>query len=84
MSLDVVSEVWDALKSHIYNNERSEAADTLVNLLVDMDYDADEIRDEFRRDSDIMTALKSYLDQHEIEEEDYDDYEDDEDEDDEW
>ena len=35
MSLDFVAEVWDALRTHIDFNERSDAADTLINLLID-------------------------------------------------
>ena len=35
MSLDFVTEVWDALRSHIDLHERSDAADTLINLLID-------------------------------------------------
>ena len=35
MSLDFVTEVWDALRSHIDLTDRSDAADTLINLLID-------------------------------------------------
>ena len=38
MSLDFVTEVWDALRSHIDLNDRSDAADTLINLLIDNNY----------------------------------------------
>ncbi len=78
MSLDFVAEVWDALRSHIDLNERSDAADTLINLLIDNNYEADEIKDSFRGDKDINTALKYYAEQHDTEEE-YEDYEEDED-----
>lgn len=81
MSLDIVTEVWDALRSHIDILERKDAADTLVNLLVDSGFDADEIKESFRGDKDIGNALKYYLEQNEVEEE-YEEYE--EDDDDEW
>ena len=81
MSLDAVAEVWEALRNHIDLNERKDAADTLVNLLIDNGYDADEIKDSFRGDKEIGKALIYYREQHETEEE-YEDYDDDEDE--EW
>jgi hypothetical protein len=79
MSLNVIVEVWDALKSHIDFNERKDAADTLVNFLIDNGYEADDIKDSFRGDKDIGSALKFYREQHEVEEE-YEEYDDDDDE----
>jgi hypothetical protein len=82
MSLDFVAEVWDALRSHIDFNERSDAADTLINLLIDNNYEADDIKDAFRGDKEMLKALKGYAEQNDVEEE-YEDYEDDTDTD-EW
>ena len=80
MSIDFIAEVWDALRPHVDSNERKDAADTLINLLIDNDYEAADIKEAFRGDKDILGALKFYAEQHEE-----DDYEDDEDEDqDEW
>jgi len=77
MSLDFVAEVWDALRSHIDFNERKDAADTLVNLLIENNYEADEIKDSFRGDKEIAGALKFYAEQHDTEEyEEYDEEED--------
>ena len=79
MSLDFVAEVWDALRNHIDFNERKEAADTLVTLLVENNYEADEIKEAFRGEKEILTALKDYASEHEVEEEyEEDDYEEDE------
>ena len=72
MSLDLITEVWDVLRSHIDFNERSDAADTLVNFLIDSNYEAEDIKDAFRGDKDIISAVKDYLEQHEDEQE-YDD-----------
>ena len=36
MNLNFVAEVWDALRTHIDFNDRSDAADTLINLLIDI------------------------------------------------
>lgn len=81
MSLSIVSEVWEALREHIDFNDRAEAADTLVNYLMDNNYEVDDIKDEFK-DKDITKALKGYAEAH-FQEEDYEDYEEDIDED-EW
>ena len=61
MSLILTNEVWEALRTHIDLNEVKEAADTLVNLLIDNGYDAVDIRDSFS-DKHILNALKYYSD----------------------
>jgi hypothetical protein len=77
MSLDFVAEVWDALRFHIDLNDRSDAADSLINLLIDNNYEADEIKDAFKGDKEMLKALKGYAEQHDTEE--YEDYDEDED-----
>ena len=78
-SLDTIAEVWEALRMHIDLNERKEAADTLVNYLMENNFEASDIKEEFRGDKDIAKALIYYDDQnlHDEEEDDYeDDYDD--------
>ena len=85
MNLDLVAEVWDALKSHIHSTYDIEAAaDTLVNLLIDNNCEAENIKDTFKGDRMIMSELKAYIDQHDAEDEDDDEEFYDADEDDEW
>jgi hypothetical protein len=79
MSLSLISEVWEALRQHIQVDHKSDAADTLVNLLVDSGFDPDEIKQDFRGDKDIANALLYYTEEEEIDEE-YDEESDD----DEW
>ena len=80
MSLDFTVEIWDALRSHVDFNERSDAADTLINLLIDNNYEAEDIKEAFRGDKEVLTALKGYTDAHDVEE--YEEFEhDDQDED---
>ena len=81
MSLDLVAEVWEALREHIDFNERKDAADTLVNFLIDANYEIEDIKDAFR-DKDITSALKGYAEQHFIEEEYDEDFDSDVDEED--
>lgn len=82
MSVDLAQAVWEELKRYIGPLDRSESADALVNLLVDSNFDADEIRTAFRGDAEVKRALQGYLDDNNDEEEiddDDDDQEDDED-----
>ena len=82
MKLDFVAEVWDVLRSHIDFNDRTDAADSLVNLLIDNNYEAEDIKDAFKGDKEMLTALKENL-AHQDTEELYEDYEED-DQDEEW
>lgn len=77
MALDLASEIWSELKRHISTVDRNEAADALVAVLVDNDFDASEIKLAFKNDSAINNALRSYLDEMaedliEIDNEDFD------------
>jgi hypothetical protein len=84
MDLDLVEEIWYALKSHIHSTYDIEAAaDTLVNLLIDNNCEAGDIKDTFKGERVIMSALKAYIDQHDGEDEEDEDF-DDTDDDDEW
>ena len=73
-NLGIVSEAWDVLRSHIDMNDRDDAADNLINLLIDNNYEADEIRNAFRGEKEILNALKNYIAEQEedYDEEDYD------------
>jgi hypothetical protein len=82
MSIDFVAEVWYALRSHIDFNDRTEAADSLVNLLIENNYEAEDIKNAFKGDKEMLTALKENLTDQDIEES-YEDYDED-DQDDEW
>jgi hypothetical protein len=79
MSIEVAAELWGELKRYVNTVDREEAAESVVSLLIDNDYDADEIRDAFKGDSDIKRALTEYLgnDDSVDEEPDDEDYEND-------
>lgn len=78
MAVDIVYEIWKELKRHITTADRAEAADSLVNVLIDNDYDADQIRDAFKGDNDVKRALQSFLDdaEEDLDEEDEEEYDD--------
>ena len=81
MSVELSKEIWDELKRYINPHDRSDAAETLVSVLVDNDAAADEIKNTFKNDSEVKRALTSYLKDHADEDEDDEDLHDDEDED---
>ena len=83
MSVELSKEIWDELKRYVNPQDRDEAVETLVSVLIDNDVDADEIKTTFKSDSEVKRALASYLKDHEDadDDEDYEDDDFDEDED---
>ena len=84
MSVELSREIWDEIKRYVNTVDRSEAAETLISVLIDNDVAADEIKDTFKGDAEVRRALTSYLKDHadEDEEDDDEDLHDDEDDDD--
>lgn len=85
MSEHLAAEIWGELKRYVNTVDRAEAAETVVQILMDNDSDVEDIRDAFKGDSDIKRALTSYLDndndyseddEEEPEDEDYNEDED--------
>ena len=80
MSINLAVELWDELKRYVNTVDRDEAAEATVAVLVDNDYNADEIRDAFKGDSDMKRALATYIGNtiglEELDEEEEDDDED--------
>jgi hypothetical protein len=84
MSEAIASEIWGELKRFVNTVDRAEAAETVIQILMDNDSDVEDIRVAFKGDSDIKRALTAYLDNdkdyaaedEEPEDEDYDEDED--------
>lgn len=57
----LASELWGELKRYINTVDRDEAAETVVNILIDNDIDAEEIKSNFKGDPDIKRALLQYI-----------------------
>lgn len=68
MTIDVAAELWGELRRYVNTVDRDEAAETVVSILIDNDYDADEIRDAFKSDGSIKRALAAYSSNKDIEE----------------
>jgi hypothetical protein len=86
MSEAIAAEIWGELKRYVNTVDRAEAADTVIQILMDNDSDVDDIRAAFTGDRDIKKALTAYLDndkdyveEEEEEEEEDSDYDEDED-----
>lgn len=73
MSVELSKEIWDELKRYVNPQDRNEAAETLVSVLIDNDADADDIRSVFKSDPEVKKALTSYLKDHADEDEDDED-----------
>lgn len=85
MSESIAAEIWGELKRYVNTVDRAEAAETVIQILMDNDSDVEDIRDAFKGDSDIKRALTSYLDNDkDYEEDDYEDEEYEEEEDKDW
>ena len=80
MSAELAKEIWDEIKRYVNTVDRQEAAETLINVLIDNDVVADEIKDVFKGDTEVRRALTSYLKDH-ADEDDDEDLHDDEDDD---
>jgi hypothetical protein len=53
MSETIASEIWGELKRFVNTVDRAEAAETVIQILMDNDSDVEDIRDAFIGDSDI-------------------------------
>lgn len=85
MSETIAAEIWGELKRYVNTVDRAEAAETVVQILMDNDSDVEDIRDAFKGDSDIKRALTSYLDNdNDYEEEEEEEEDSDYDENDDW
>lgn len=85
MSEAIASEIWGELKRFVNTVDRAEAAETVIQILMDNDSDVEDIRVAFKGDTDIKRALTAYLDndkdyvEDEDEEPEDEDYNEDED-----
>ena len=86
MSETIASEIWGELKRFVNTVDRAEAAETVIQILMDNDSDVEDIRSAFKGDTDIKRALTTYLDNDKdyVEDEDEDEEPEDSNEDEDW
>tara|TARA_R110000868_G_scaffold168600_4_gene403422 strand:+ start:337 stop:597 length:261 start_codon:yes stop_codon:yes gene_type:complete len=70
MKLEFLVEVWNAVKSHD-TQDRKDAADALVNLLIDHNYEPSDIKEAFEGEREVLTALRSFVAQLDDDEEEF-------------
>jgi len=78
MSADIAAEIWSELKRYINSMDQADAAETLVNIMIDNDIDSEDIRSAFAGDAMVKRILSDYVDEEEDEEYEEEDYEEDE------
>ena len=85
MSETIASEIWGELKRFVNTVDHAEAAETVIQILMDNDSDVEDSRAAFKGDSDIKRALTAYLDNDkDYEAEDEEDELEEEEEDEDW
>jgi hypothetical protein len=81
MSLELVSELWDHVKTGMSKVDRESTADFIVTMFADHGFSSSEIKDVFATDTDIKNAIVEYFGEDEAEYEEDEDGYDEEDED---
>lgn len=61
MSLELANDVWQTLKQYVQLADLPEAADLLVETLIEHDYFAEDIVDVFAEDADVKKVAAHYL-----------------------
>jgi len=63
MSADIAAEIWSELKRYINSMDQADAAETLVNIMIDNDIDSEDIRSAFNGDAMVKRILSDYVDE---------------------
>jgi hypothetical protein len=69
----LASEIWELLKDLIPPEDRAEAADALVHMLLDSDVHLDDIGYAFAGDNDIANAVSFFQEDEPGDDEEFDD-----------
>ena len=76
MEIAAFAHLWKELRGFIEPTEIADASEVLVNILIENDFEHEEIMVAFKRDPDVLEALKEFYDGVEEDEEDWEDEED--------
>lgn len=76
-NLNVIAEIWHMTKDSILSTDKDTIAENMVGILIDNDFSPNDIKSAFRGDFDVMTALKTYVEDSGAldEEEEYEEFE---------
>jgi hypothetical protein len=78
MPVALASEIWSEIKRYISTVDRNEAAETVVNIMIDNDIDVEEIKTNFKGDPEIKRALAQFTEDLDEDDSDEEEYEEDE------
>ena len=79
MAIDLAHELWQELRRYVPSVDLEDAAETVVNVLVDNGHDADEIMEVFKNDALVRRVVTDLFGtDSESYEDDFDDEDDDE------
>ena len=70
MSVDLAREIWQELRRYISDVDHDDAAVTMIGVMSDNGFAADEIMDAFKNDADMRRLVADFFDH---DDEDYDD-----------
>lgn len=59
-NLSVIADVWNLMSEYVNPEDRTQLADNITVILMEHDYDLEDIRHEFDGDKDILDAVKFY------------------------
>jgi hypothetical protein len=79
MPVALASELWSEIKRYVSSVDREEAAEVVVNILIDNDIDVDEIKTNFKGDPDIKRALAQFTEDLDEDDTEHDEYQEDDD-----
>jgi hypothetical protein len=79
MPVALASELWSEIKRYVSSVDREEAAEVVVNILIDNDIDVDEIKANFKGDPDIKRALAQFTEDLDEDDTEHDEYQEDDD-----
>jgi hypothetical protein len=77
MTEHVAAEIWREIKRYINPGERTDAAETVLSVMIDHDCDPADIRAAFGSDAEMKRVLQDYLDDHQDDEDDEEEIDDD-------
>lgn len=76
MTLELFDDLWSELKTFVQHTDRDDCAESLVSLLIDSDFEAQDIFNQLGHDIHIKRALSSYLETNDDQEDEEDDEDD--------
>ncbi len=62
MSVDLAREIWHELRRYVSDVDHDDAAVTMVSVMADNGFDADEIMDAFKNDPDMRRVVADFFD----------------------